>query len=128
MDEAVQHQSHKSFKIFAGTLGENNSIDDINEEIGKFVTENGVAAKSIGVEFLESANRLIFTLGYRTDEPSYAVKLTSVSLGKADVFGDDFSALEAKMSEAATNQKDIICHELFVTKDGDFFMAFMTLA
>lgn len=64
MDEAVQHQSHKSFKIFAGTLGAGNSIDDINEAIGKFVNENGVAAKSIGVEFLESANRLIFTLGY----------------------------------------------------------------
>jgi hypothetical protein len=32
------------------------------------------------------------------------------------------------MSEAAASQNEIICHELFVTNDGDFLMVFMTLA
>jgi hypothetical protein len=94
--EAIKHQSHSSFKIFVGTLGEDNSIDDISTQVETFVAENSVAAKSIGVEYLEAAARLVVTLGYRSDEPTYTVKLSAVSLGKADVFGDDFSALESK--------------------------------
>lgn len=128
MDEAIKHQSHGNFKIFVGSLGEDNSIEEFGNQIEKFVSDNNVAAKSIGIEYLESAGRLVVSLGYRTDEPSYAVNLSSVSLGKADVLGDDFSALEAKMSEAAASQNEIICHELCVTTEGDFIMVFMTLA
>jgi hypothetical protein len=127
-EEAVQHQSHNKFKIFVGTIGENNSIDEIAGQVEKFVADNNAAAKSIGAEYLESAGSLVLTLGYRTDEPSYPVKLSADLLGKADMLGGDFSALESKMGEAAATHKEIICHELFITSEGNFLMVFMTLA
>lgn len=89
-----------------------------------FVQERGVAAKSIGVEFLESARKLVLTLSYREDEESYPVRLTSRSVGRVDGL-DDLSGLESRMTEAAANLNGVLCHELFVTNDGEFVMVFM---
>jgi hypothetical protein len=121
----IANQEHGKFKVFAGKLDENNGLGALADEVSAFASDNKVAAKSIGVEYLESAESLIITLGYRDDEESYPIKLETVSLGKLDI-GDDFSALEQKMSEASNNVNNIICHELFVTEDKDFLMVFMT--
>ena len=69
------------------------------------------------------------TLGYRQGGEHYPITLQSVSLGKAALEeGLDFSELEARMREAAQNIDKIICHELFVTGEGELVMVFMTLA
>jgi hypothetical protein len=65
-------------------------------------------------------------LGYRDDEDYYPIKLETVNLGKMSDIGGDFSALEAKMSEAGASVNQVICHELYVTEDKDFLMVFMT--
>jgi hypothetical protein len=122
----IAGQVHGKFKVFAGPLNEDNSIGTLASDISNFVREAGVAAKSIGVEYLESADRLIITLGYRDDEDGYPVKVTSVSLGKIEMLGDDFSKLEQAMSEASTQHSNIICHELYITEEHDFMMIFMT--
>lgn len=122
----IDNQKHDKFKVFAGKLDENNSLGELANQVSAFATDNKIAAKSIGVEYLESSESLIITLGYRDDEDHYPIKLETVSLGKIDI-GNDFSALEQKMSEASQNVSDIICHELFITEDKDFLMVFMTL-
>ena len=122
----IAEQVHGKFKVFAGPLGEDNTIGPLAGAISRFVDEAKVAAKSIGVEYLESANRLIITLGYRDDEPGYPVKVTSVSLGKIDTLGDDFALLEQEMMKASAKQSNIICHELYITEEHDFMMIFMT--
>jgi hypothetical protein len=124
----IESQVHSKFKVFAGQLDANKTIAPLAGQITKFVSEAKVAAKSIGVEYIESAARLIITLGYRDNEPWYPVEVNSVSLGKIDALGSDFAALEQAMSQAAQKHSNIICHELYVTDDRDFLMLFMTLA
>ena len=122
----IENQVHSKFKVFAGQLDSSKKIGALGEQVANFVRDAKVAAKSIGVEYIESAGRLIVTLGYREDEPWYPVQLHCVSLGKVDALGSDFAALEQSMSEAAEKQRNIICHELYVTEDRDFLMVFMT--
>ena len=122
----IANQTHGKFKVFAGKLGADNGLGNLADQVSAFASDHKVAAKSIGVEYLESAESLIITLGYRDDEEHYPIKLETVSLGKMFDLGQDFSALEQKMSEASQTVENIICHELFVTEDKDFLMVFMT--
>jgi len=123
----VAAQVHHRFKAFTGGAGADGGVAALAPEVEGFVRERGVAAKSIGVEFLEGARKLVLTLGYRDDEPGYGIRLTSRSLGKVDSL-DDLSGLEARMGEAAGDLDGVLCHELFVTDDGEFVMVFMARA
>ena len=122
----IAEQVHGKFKVFAGPLHEDNTIGPLAADISQFVSESNVAAKSIGVEYLESAKRLVVTLGYRDDEEFYPISLQSVHLGKLDAPSQDFQELEQKMTEAGRGVRNIICHELYVTENNDFQMVFMT--
>lgn len=122
----ITNQVHGKFKVFAGELAADNSIGALADEVAAFADEAKIAAKSIGVEYLEAAQRLVITLGYREDEEPYPIKLNCVRLGKIDAVSEDFSALEKAMADASSNFNNIICHELYVTGAGDFLMVFMT--
>jgi hypothetical protein len=122
----IATQVHNKFKVFAGELAADNSIGGLADEVAAFAVDAKIAAKSIGVEFLESAKRLLITLGYRDDEEAYPIKLDCLTLGKIDVLSEDFSTLEKAMADASSNFNNIICHELYVTGEGDFLMIFMT--
>lgn len=124
----IASQVHSKFKVFVGELDANNSIGPLADQITNFVSEGKVAAKSIGVEYIESAARLIITLGYRDDEPWYPIAVDCVSLGKIDALGSDFAGLEQAISQAALKHSNIICHELYVTDDQEFLMIFMTFS
>lgn len=122
----IDQQVHNKFKVFAGELDADKSIGALAGEISTFASENKIAAKSIGIEYLEAAKRLIITIGYRDDEEHYPISVQTVPLGKIDALGSDFAALEQKMAEASQNLQNIICHELYVTDDHEFLMVFMT--
>src|SRR3954471_15164300 len=94
-------QIHNKFKIFTGALAADNTIGPLADQISGFVAEHKVAAKSIGVEYLESAKKLIITLGYREGgDESYGVKVSTVSLGKiGGLESGDVSRLEAAMTD-----------------------------
>ena len=122
----IASQVHNKFKVFSGDLQPDKTIGELAETVAAFASDHKIAAKSIGVEYLESAKRLIITLGYRDDEEAYPIKLHSVSLGKVDAASGDFSALEQAMAEASAKLSNVICHELYVTAEQDFLMIFMT--
>ncbi len=122
-------QVHNKFKIFTGLVAADKGIGPLGEQIAAFVAEAQVAAKSIGVEYLESARKLVITLGYREGEPSYPVKITTAPLGKiGELEAEDTARLEASMGAAASKIESIICHELYITEDGDLLMVFMSHA
>lgn len=122
-------QIHNKFKIFTGALAADKTIGPLADQISGFVAEHKVAAKSIGVEYLESAKKLIITLGYREGDDSYGVKVSTVSLGKiGGLESGDVTRLEAAMTEACERIENIICHELYITDDGDFLVVFMSRA
>lgn len=117
-------QVHTRFKVFHGKRAEDGTIGELARQIEDFANSNKVSAKSIGVEYLESAGELVMTLGYNDDEHS-PIKIHCERVGTVDKA--DFSSLEVAMMEAASRQKNIICHELYITDDGSFYMVFMTL-
>lgn len=123
----VEAQVHQRFKVFIGDAGAEGGVDALGSQVEQFVQERGVAAKSIGVEFLERARKLVLTLGYREDEEGYPVRLISRSVGRVDSL-DDLGGLETRMTEAAGTLNGVLCHELFVTDDGEFVMVFMARA
>ena len=125
--DGVQEQVHARFKVFTGEAGTDDAIGGLFGQVERFVSERRVAAKSIGVEYLEAAGRLVFTLGYREDEPPYGVRITRRSLGRVDSL-DDLGGLEQRMADAAASLANVICHELFVTAEGEFVMVFMAAA
>ena len=72
-------QIHNRFKIFTGTLAADQTLGAIADQIAAFVTEHKVAAKSIGIEYLEGSKRIAISLGYRDDEAPYPVKVVSIA-------------------------------------------------
>jgi hypothetical protein len=126
MEIPVTTQVHDKFKVFTGKLAADKTIGKLADEVAAFAKKSKVAAKSIGVEYLESVGQLLITLGYRDDAEPYAIKLHSIPLGKVDALAKDFSALEKAMATASTKHRNIICHELYVTGDRDFILVLMT--
>lgn len=126
MTHHITRQVHDKFKIFSGELASDGTIGKLADEVAAFAKKSKIAPKSIGVAYLEPSKRLVITLGYREDGEPYAVKLHCVRLGKIDLKGSDFTALEEKMSQASAKHRNIICHELYVTGGNDFTVVVMT--
>ena len=122
----IAKQVHEKFKVFVGELAPDKTLGKLAAEVSAFASGNKVAAKSIGVEYLESRKKLIVTLGYRDDEAYYPIQLQAVLLGKIDALAGNFAALEKAMAEAARKYPNVICHELYVTEDQDFILVLMT--
>jgi hypothetical protein len=126
MTHHIAKQVHDKFKIFSGKLASDGTIGKLADEVAAFANHDKIAPKSIGVAYLEASQRLVVTLGYRDDEEPYPVKLYCIRLGKLDIKGEDFSALEEKMAHAGGRHRNIICHELYVTGGNDFTVVVMT--
>lgn len=122
----IAEQVHGKFKVFDGALAADGTLGAFAGEVEAWVREAKVAPKSIGVEYLESAGRLLLSVGYRDDEAPYAVKLVTVPVGKvASLDAAGLAAIEHSISQAGVPLKGIICHELFVTTERDLLMVFM---
>jgi hypothetical protein len=126
MSATAKQQAHEKFKVFVGEPAPDKTIGPLADQVSSFASTAKIAAKSIGVEYLESLKKLVITLGYRDDEASYPIQLHSVPLGKIQALGHDFSGLEKAMAEASKRYPNIICHELYVTDEQDFVLVLMT--
>jgi hypothetical protein len=122
----ITKQVHEKFKIFTGELAADKTIGKMAGEVSDFAKRSKVAAKSIGVAHLEPSNRLMLTLGYRSDEEPYAIKLHCIPLGKIGPKDHNFGTLEKAMAKATSHHKNIICHELYLTGEQDLMMVLMT--
>ena len=118
----IQDQVHGRFKMFSGA-----SIEALAATATRYVAEGGLAPKSIGVEYLEGASFFVLTLGYRDDEPGYGVSIQTHALGRADNL-DDLSDIEARLTGAAARCPGLICHELYINADHQFFLITMALS
>jgi len=126
MSHHIAKQVHDKFKIFSGELAPDGTIGKLADDVAAFSKKSKIAPKSIGVAYLEPGKQLVITLGYRDDEEPYPVKLHCFRLGKVDVTKGNFAALEEKIAEAGARQRNVICHELYVTGEHDFTLVVMT--
>ena len=125
----IDHQVHEKFKLFSGKLEGDGTLGALAAEVAAWAREAKVAPKSIGIEYVESADRVIFSLGYRDDVSPYAIAVISVRVGKLDGFGEaELGALEKAMATAAASSGHILCHELYVTANNDLLMVLMSHA
>ena len=120
-------QIHSKFKAFIpeAKIPYEVAVERLSRMVESFARNEKVAAKSVGIEFLEAEQQLVLTLGYRDDEPTYPVKLTSVSLGKLALRPE---VIEAAMSKAAEGTENVICHEFFVTDQHEYVMVLLSRA
>ena len=122
----VDEQVHAKFKIFSGPLAADGTIGGLADQVSAWVSEAKVAPKSIGVEYLEAAGELLLSVGYRDNEPAYAVELRSVPVGPLRALGaDEHARIEGAMAAASKSAAPVICHEIYVNKQGELFMVFM---
>jgi len=112
---------HSQFKVFNGSL---ESFDAIKGEIETFVAHHKISARSIGIEFIEHNKEILVSLGYSKGDHHAPISITPVNFGKVNLH--DKADLEKKMTEAAEKQKNVICHELFVTDKDELLMVFMS--
>lgn len=120
----IKNQVHSKFKVFIPEAGltADEAVRRLSAMVATFTKEHSIAAKSVGVEYLEGLEQIVLSLGYRDDEPGYSAKLTSVSLGKLDLRPE---VIEAAMERGAAAIKNVICHEFFVDEDGEFVMVLL---
>jgi hypothetical protein len=66
---------------------------------------------------------VVLTLGYRDDEPAREFKIQEAALGRLELTPAVISlALE---TAAAKITQNVICHEFYVNKVGEFFAVFL---
>ena len=119
---SVKQQVHEKFKVFVGA-----DIADVGAQVREFTAGGSVAAKSIGVEYIEGSSRLLLSLGYREGESGYAVKLESRQLGSFDPTSPvSITELEKALDATAASSSEMICHELYVS-DGSVTAVLLTL-
>jgi hypothetical protein len=129
MTTTIAHQVHEKFKLFSGKLASDGTLGDLATEVAAWAKEAKVAPKSIGIEYVESADRVIFSIGYRDDEPGYPITVKSVAVGKLSGFSEgELAGLEKAMATAAAASGHLICHELYVTAKNDLLMVLMSHA
>src|ERR1035438_983244 len=99
---SIKQQVHEKFKVFVGA-----DISDVDTQVRAFTAGGRIAAKSIGIEFIEGSGQLLLSLGYRPDEEGYGVKLTSKQIGVFDhASSGAIGALEGALDKLAASEDD----------------------
>ena len=121
----IKSQVHEKFKVFIPeeNITEQEATRRLNNMLTAWTKDGKIAAKSVGVEYLEASKRLVLSIGYRDDEPGYPVKLSAVSMGVLPLFPN---AIEEAMTKAASGVENVICHEFFVTGEGVFVLVLLS--
>lgn len=113
---------HNKFKIFQGSIESGKLSKGLTTELKKFSSQDKVDAKSIGIEYLESSNEVIVSLGYAERRSKRKIDFKLKQIGN---LSEGSNVLEVKAEKAASKIENIICHELFVDNGKNFHMIFM---
>jgi len=119
---SVEMQVHHKFEVFVG-----GSIEEVAEKVASFTQDGSVAAKSIGIEYVDQTAQFLLSLGYAPGQAGYPVKLIETVAGPLPV-ADSASELCNALESAAEAAGDVICHELYVDADAIVHMVFLARA
>jgi len=119
----IKNQVHSKFKVFIPEAASDGAMRRLVAMVENFTKDGKIAAKSVGIEYIENKKQLVLSLGYRDDEPGYPCKLTSVPLGRLNLQPNEIAAA---MERAAAGTENVICHEFFVDGEGEFVMVLLS--
>ena len=125
----MDQQVHTQFKAFIAPPDHETGLlpQTLCAEVANFVTEHGVAAKSLGVEYIEHSRRIVLTLGYAKGQLTTPVRVECQKLGPLGNAPNE-AEIEAAMEVAAEATGGILCHEFYVDEDGEFFLVLLAAA
>lgn len=116
-------QVHSKFMIFTSTPMPDGSLDpEFGASVCEALRAANLAPKSVGIEYVESQDLIVLSIGYGSSEPGYPVKLTCIPLGTVPAD----QRLGTAMSEAAAQVDNVICHEFYVNKHECFFLVLLS--
>jgi hypothetical protein len=119
-------QVHDRFKLFIGTLDDAGHITELAKVIHEWVAKDKVAVKSVGAAV--SNGKLLLTIGFRDDEPTYDVVLHSSKIGRVGALdADEISRFTRAIESGGMNWPPVIGHSLYVTKNNDLYLAVLSL-
>jgi hypothetical protein len=119
---SVQTQIHDKFRVFVGK-----SISEVADKVSAFTKDGTIAAKSIGIEYVEQTDQYLLSLGYAPGQAGYPVTVTESVAGKLPT-DETATELADALERAAAGAGEVICHELYVDADAVVHMVFMSRA
>src|SRR5664279_1636421 len=123
---AENAQVHDKFKLFIGELDEAGHVNNLAKSIHEWVAKDKVAVKSVGAAI--AMGKLMLTIGYRDDEPTYEVVLHSSKIGRVGPLdADESSRFNRAIESAVMNWPPVIGHALYVTKNNELYLVVLSL-
>ena len=123
---AENAQVHDKFKLFVGELDEAGHVSKLAKSMHEWVAKDKVAVKSVGAAV--ATDKLMLTIGYRDDEPTYEVVLHSSKIGRVGPLdADESSRFNRAIESAVMNWPPVIGHALYVTKNNELYLVVLSL-
>jgi hypothetical protein len=122
---AENAQVHDRFKLFVGELDEAGHVSKLAKSIHEWVAKDKVAVKSVGAAV--AMGKLVLTIGFRDDEPTYEIVLHSSKIGRiGPLDADEASRFNRAIESAGMNWRPVISHALYVTNN-DLYLVVLSL-
>jgi hypothetical protein len=119
-------QVHDRFKLFAGALDDAGHIKDLAAVVHAWVAKDKVAVKSVGAAVANG--KLLLTIGYRADEPTFPIELHSLKIGRIGALEpDEVTMYNRAIESGGMNWPPVIGHALYATKQNDLYLVILSL-
>ncbi len=123
---AENAQVHDKFKLFIGELDDAGHVNTLAKSVHEWVAKSNVAVKSVGAAYAKG--KLVLSIGYRDDEPAYAVELHSLKLGRVGTLdADESNRFNRAIESGGMNWPPVLAHTMYVTKDNDLYLVILSL-
>jgi hypothetical protein len=123
---AENAQVHDKFKLFVGALDDAGHVNNLAKSVHEWVAKNKVAVKSVGAAV--AIDKLMLTIGYRDDEPTYEIALHSSKIGRVGPLdADESNRFNRAIESAGMNWPPVLGHTMYVTKNNDLYLVVLSL-
>jgi hypothetical protein len=123
---AENAQVHDKFKLFVGALDDAGHVNQLAKAVHEWVAKDKVAVKSVGAAV--AMGKLMLSIGFRDDEPTYEVVLHSSKIGRVGPLdADESTRFNRAIESSGMNWPPVIDHALYVTSNNDLYLVVLSL-
>ncbi|MEO8841682.1 MAG: hypothetical protein ABI591_00710 [Kofleriaceae bacterium] len=123
---AENAQVHDKFKLFVGELDDAGHVNQLAKAVHEWVAKDKVAVKSVGAAV--AMGKLMLSIGFRDDEPTYEIVLHSSKIGRVGPLdADESTRFNRAIESSAMNWPPVLGHALYVTNHNDLYLVVLSL-